>query len=153
MRQLESKIFKVLEQHIAKIGYELIGCEYIAQGSNSILRIYVDSDMGVSLDDCQKVIDYVDPLLDVEDIVQGKYNLEVSSPGENRPLFTHAQFAKYTGEIVHVRLKHALDGRRNFKGKLVSVDEKNIEVEIDSKLFNITFDSIDKANLVFVPSD
>ncbi len=150
MRQLESKIFNVLEQPIKQIGYELVGCEYIDQGGSSILRIYVDKDGGIGLADCQNVINFIDPLLDVEDIIQGKYNLEVSSPGENRPLFTIEQITRHIGEIIQIKLKVMQNGRRNFKGKLVNVDRQNIEMEIDNSKIKFIFDSIDKANLIFV---
>ena len=149
MKHLEYKIFGVLEKPISGIGYELIGCQYIVLGGQNLLRLYIDSDHGIGLEDCQKVMKFVNPVLDVEDIIRGKYNLEVSSPGENRQLFTLSQFKKYIGENIRVKLKDLQNGRRNFKGKLVEVDGNNIIIEVDEKKFTFIFEDIDKANLIF----
>jgi ribosome maturation factor RimP len=150
MKHLEYKIFNILEQPIEKIGYELTGCEYIVQGGYALLRIYIDSDKGIGLGDCQKVMKFVNPLLDVEDIIRGKYNLEVSSPGENRILFTLDHYKKYIGENIKVRLKELKNGRRNCKGRLVKVDGQDITIEVDQHKFSFAFEDVEKANLIFI---
>ena len=148
MKIIENKIFKLLEPHISNIGYELAGCEYIAQGRNTILKIFIDKDQGINLDDCKEVLKFVNPLLDVEDIIQGKYNLEISSPGANRPLSSIQHFKKYINNTVLVKMGTPINGRRNFKGELLSVTESSVKMLVDDKNVVLEFDLIDKANLV-----
>ncbi len=148
MKIFENKIFQLLDSPISKMGYELSGCEYIAQGRNSILRLYVDKEGGINLDDCKEVMTFVNPLLDVEDLIQGKYNLEISSPGENRPLFSIEHFKRYIGREIQVKLAIPRDGRRNFKGELMNVNEKEVTISVDGKDISLELEMIDKANLV-----
>lgn len=132
------------------MGFELWGIEYIPAGKHSTLRLYIEKDGGVNVDDCGDVSRQVSAILDVEDPISSAYNLEVSSPGLERQLFTPEQFARYVNEPVQVRTSMAVLGRKRFKGQMVNVTKEGIEVEVDSELYEIPFDLIDKANLVAV---
>jgi len=132
---------------ISAMGYELWGVEYIPQGKSSLLRIYIDKDSGITLDDCVRVSNQLAGVMDVNDPIRGHYALEVSSPGLDRPLFTLEQFERYLGSEVRLRLRTKLDGRRNFSGKIDEVRRGMIRIIDDGNVFSIQADDIDKANL------
>ena len=129
------------------MGYEFVGCRYIPQGAYSVIRVYIDKEGGVSLDDCGKVSAQMSAVLDVEDPIAGKYNLEVSSPGSDRPLYTLEHFTRFVGHNVAIHLRDLKDGRKNFKGKLISVTDNIISIDIDGEVFELNFDMIELADL------
>lgn len=147
-----SKRTEALEQIIAPaviaVGMELWGVEFISQGRHSVLRVYIDSEHGVSLDDCERVSHQVSGVLDVEDPIQSEYNLEVSSPGLDRPLFRFEQYAAFCGEQLKVRLRSAVGDRRNFTGLLVGADNDTLEFEVDGDSLSVPYDRVEKANLI-----
>lgn len=130
------------------LGYELWGVEYIAHGKQTVVRIYIDSANGVGVDDCAKVSRQVASVFDVEDPILGEYNLEVSSPGMERPLFTLPQFRQFIGEQVKIRLRSAFEGRRKFSGQLTGVEGEDVVVAVDEHEYLLPFEMIDKANVV-----
>lgn len=146
--RLEEKLEQLVKPTIESMGFELWGIEYIPAGKHSTLRLYIEKEGGVNVDDCGNVSYQVSAIFDVEDPISSAYNLEVSSPGLDRQLFTPEQFARYKGETVQVRSSLAVLGRKRFKGVMLNVDEEGIEVEVDSELYEIPFDLIEKANLV-----
>ena len=91
-----------------------------------MLRVYIDSENGVGVDDCAKVSRQVSGVLDVEDPISGEYTLEVSSPGMDRPLFKLSQYQDYIGHVVQLRLRMPFDGRRKFKGVLNGIEDEDI---------------------------
>ena len=133
---------------VASLGCELWGLEYLTQGRYTTLRIFIDAPAGVSLEDCEKVSRQVSSVMDVEDPIDGEYTLEVSSPGMDRPLYSVADYARYVGETVNVRLRMARDGRRRFKGKIVKVENDDVLIEVEGKEILMPVDAIDKANIV-----
>lgn len=135
---------------IEALGFELWGIELIAHARHTLLRIYIDSAAGITVDDCASVSRHAGSALDVADLIAGAYTLEVSSPGLDRPLFTQAQFERYCGQAVKVRLAYPVEGQRNCQGKLLKVDDDAIEVEHrqDARI-RLSFAAIKKANLVF----
>jgi len=135
---------------VEALGFEFWGLEYIAQGKNSVLRVFIDSPNGIHVDDCAQVSRQISGVMDVEDPITSEYNLEVSSPGVDRPLFTLEHFSRYVGEFVDVKLRYAFEGRRKFKGKLVGIeDDEDIVVHVDDHEYLLPIDAIDKANLIF----
>jgi len=149
------RIAELIRPAVTALGVELWGVEHIIQGRHSVLRIFIDKEGdGVTIDDCEKVSRQVSGIFDVEDPIAGEYNLEVSSPGMDRPLFEREQFARYVGSVVAIRLNSpltvgALSGRRKFKGEILQVDEDALSVQIDDKEVVLPFSAIDKANLVY----
>jgi ribosome maturation factor RimP len=112
------------------------------------LRLYIDHEDGIQLDDCTEVSHQVSALLDVEDLIQGHYNLEVSSPGLDRPLTSIKDYQRFTGEMVKIKTAMAINGRRNFKGRLCGVEADEIIIECDGQQFYLPLASIEKARLV-----
>lgn len=141
------ELVKLLEPTIEGLGYELSDLEAKFGGQNGFLRIFIDREDGVGLDDCEKVSRAVSALLDVEDPVPGQYNLEVSSPGADRTLTKPAHFERFTGEMVKVQTRFPIDGRRRFRGKLIAANEENIVLEVDGVTHTLTLATIDTARL------
>jgi ribosome maturation factor RimP len=146
-----SELQTVIEPTIIALGYELWGCEWVSLGKNTRqLRIYIDSQQGVNIDDCAKVSRQVSAIFDVEDLIQGSYSLEVSSPGLERPLFTLEQCRQFVGQPISVRLRVAKNGRRNFSGILDSVVDEAIALVLEDKAkYEILWRDVDKAHLKF----
>jgi ribosome maturation factor RimP len=142
------QINTILAPVVLALGYEFVGCEYITQGSEATLRVFIDKEGGVTLEDCSKVSRQLSAVLDVEEPIGGKYTFEVSSPGINRPLFTPAHFARFKGCKVKVRLIVPIDGRRNFTGNIVDVQDEFIVLDVEGEQFKLKFVTINKANLV-----
>jgi len=146
----EQQLIDMLKPVVEAMGYDFWGLEYIAQGKNSVLRIFIDGENGINVDDCAAVSRQVSGVMDVEDPISSEYNLEVSSPGLDRPIFTLEQFEKYVGEFVDVKLRYAFEGRRKFKGKLVGIEDgEDIVIHVDNHEYLLPIDSIDKANLIY----
>jgi len=144
----EQQLTELLSPTVAAAGFELLGIEFIRAGKHSTLRLYIDHPDGVNVDHCAIVSREVGAVLDVEDPIPNEYNLEVSSPGLDRPLFTPEHFAKVVGQKIEVKLAIPQDGRRKFKGLLTQIDEDMLVVEVDGKLYRLLMDNVDKANLV-----
>ncbi len=138
----------LLEPTVTALGYELLGCVYMAQGKGGLLRVYIDSGQGIMLADCEKVSRQISAVLDVEDPIASAYNLEVSSPGMNRPLFKLAHFQKVIGSMVNIRLHIPINKRRQFRGLLQDIADDILIIKIDEELFKLPFANIARANLL-----
>jgi ribosome maturation factor RimP len=131
------------------LGYELVGVELLSRDAGGhLLRVYIDTPAGVNLSDCENVSHQLSGVLDVEAPLRGEYALEVSSPGLDRPLFELAHFERFTGREARVRLRTALDGRRNFKGSIVRVGEDAVHMLVDGETVELPASAIDAARLV-----
>ncbi len=131
------------------MGYELVGVEFSGGSGHGTLRVYIDHEDGVNLDDCANISHQISAILDVEEPIQQAYNLEVSSPGLDRPLFKLEDYQRFIGQLVKIKMAIALSGRRNFKGVLQAVVEPNlIEIEVDGEVYQLPLADIGKANLV-----
>jgi ribosome maturation factor RimP len=141
---------ELLEPIVSSMNYEFVGLEYTAQGRHSILRVYIDTEKGVGVDDCADVSRQLSAVLDVEDPITNEYSLEISSPGLNRPLFKLYQYEQFIGEVVKFKtIRPQLDnGQRKFKGTIIAIKNNNIIFEIDDEPLSIEFVDIDKANIV-----
>ena len=148
MDRLEKKLNDMFEPVIESMAYELVGVELTGSGNGTILRIYIDAEKGITVDDCQAVSYQVSGILEVEDPLQSHYTLEVSSPGLDRPLVKPEHFEQFTGEVVKIRSTEAVLGRKNFKGILESFDGEYLYVAVDNEVYEIPFDIVEKANLV-----
>ncbi|WP_041599259.1 ribosome maturation factor RimP [Hahella chejuensis] len=141
-------LYQLLKPVVEGMGCDFWGMDYIAQGKRSLLRIYIDKESGVLVDDCEKVSRQISAILDVEDPIKGEYTLEVSSPGWDRPLFNVEQYKAYIGSIIEVRLQAPFNGRRKFKGLLAAVENDEIVLQVDAEEFIFPVETIDKANVV-----
>jgi ribosome maturation factor RimP len=143
------KVVALLEPHIERQGYELVSVDFRKGTRNSLLRLLVDKPGGgITLSDLEKLSPTLGDLLDVYDPVEGRYTMEVASPGVNRPLRKLEHFVAVQGERVKVRARQARDGQKTFTGKLVSVSESGIELddEASRKRQTIGFDEMSQAN-------
>ncbi len=144
---LRDTLVALLGPVVRDLGYVLWDLEYSPGRGNGFVRLYIDAEAGITLDDCERVSRAVSELLDAADPVPGQYTLEVSSPGLERPLRTAAHFAPYVGEVVFVEVVQPLDGRRRFKGPLRSAGAETIEVEVDGRRYALPITGIRKAHL------
>lgn len=138
----------LIEPSVVALGYQLWGIEMLSQGRHSMLRIYIDAEAGIDVEDCAKVSRQVSGILDVEDPISGEYTLEVSSPGMDRPLFTLEQYQAYVGHVVQLKLRMPFDGRRKFKGVLNGIEDEDIVLVVDQDEYLLPIDHIEKANIV-----
>jgi ribosome maturation factor RimP len=143
-----AELARLLEPTVEGLGYELADLELRVGGKNGVVRIFIDRPEGVGLGDCEAVSRQVSALLDVEDPVPGHYVLEVSSPGLDRKLTKPAHFQRFVGQEVRVQMRFPVDGRRRFRGKLLSAGEKTVEVEVDGVSQSLPMATIDSARLV-----
>lgn len=148
MAKFEHKLTEMLRPAVEEVGKELLGVEFISAGNQSVLRLFIDHENGINVDDCAEVSRQVGAILDVEDPISSEYNLEVSSPGVDRPLFDLAHFQAVIGETINVKISLPLNGRRKFKGKLEAIENDTLIVVVDGQDFELVFSNIDKANLV-----
>lgn len=144
----EVKLTEIIESALKVLDLELVGCEMHSQSGRSLLRIYIENEKGVSIDDCERASRQISALLDVEDPFSGQYNLEVSSPGLNRPLFKKEHYERFCTKRVKIRLHALREGRRNFEGIIKAVEGDNVLVVVDDETFELPIDEIEKANLV-----
>ena len=133
---------------VTGLGYEFVGAEFGRAEGGQTLRVYIDAADGIDVDDCAEVSRQLDVVLDVEDVVPGAYTLEVSSPGVDRPLFDEAQFGAQLGEEVRVRLLGGVDGRRNYKGRLVTVGGGTVTLEVDGAEHVLPLADVEQAYLI-----
>lgn len=138
----------LLEPVVTGLGYQFWGVEYIARGKHSLLRVYIDHEDGINVDQCAEVSHQVSAVMDVEDPISQNYTLEVSSPGMDRPLFTLEQFAAYVGQRIDVRLRAPFEGRRKFKGVLTAIEDGDICITLDGSDYLLPLESIEMARLV-----
>jgi len=143
----EQQITDMLEATIEALGFDLWGVEYLSQGRHSLVRIYIDAQKGISVDDCAAVSSQVGSVFDVEDPISGEYTLEVSSPGMDRLLFRLDQYAGYIGEKVELRLRSAFEGRRKFKGILKGIEGDDVVIQVDDHEYLLPHSAVEKARV------
>jgi ribosome maturation factor RimP len=149
MRQDLKTLRRMLAAVVETMGYELVGVEFHDHGDHALLRIYIDSETGIGLDDCQRVSHQLSGILDVEEPVAGRYTLEVSSPGLDRPLFEAAHFDRFAGSEVRIQLRELLDGRRKLVGRLLGMRDDNVAImDSEGREWRVPLERIEKARLV-----
>ena len=148
LAKFEQKLTEMLRPSVELLGKELLGVEFISAGNHSVLRLFIDHENGINVDDCAEVSRQASAILDVEDPISTEYNLEVSSPGLDRPLFDLSQFEAVIGETVEIRLSIPLNGRRKFKGLLEAIEGVTLFVVVDGETYELPHTNVDKANLV-----
>lgn len=150
-----SRVSVIADQILLTMGLELVDVEYKREQAGWVLRLYIDKPGGVGLDECSKVSRELSGVLDVEDFIKGRYNLEVSSPGLNRPLKTETDFARNCGRLVKVRTFEAIqddagNSRKTFLGELVGIEDGVIIITLkEGPTARIPLEKAAKANLEF----
>ncbi|MBK1644747.1 ribosome maturation factor RimP [Thiocapsa imhoffii] len=149
MEPAESRLNRIAHGVVASLGYELVGVEHLQRGGGQVtLRVYIDHERGIGLDDCAAVSEQLSAVLDVEDPLQGQYDLEISSPGLDRPLVFPAHFERFAGSRAKVRLSEKIAGRRTLEGVLIGCDGTVVNLEVDGHPWAIPLDRIENARLV-----
>ncbi len=164
MKQAPEHLVNLIEPIVEGLGYECVGIEYNPHPKHGLLRIYIDSENGILVEDCTKVSHQISGVMDVEDPILGNYHLEISSPGEDRPFFKVSQFERYIGSTVLVHLFKAIDGRRKITGLIEKVEGDIITLRQGSpecsrraqdgrlqeggQVFEVPFIAMSKARLV-----
>ena len=145
----EQRIIELLTPAIAALDLECLGVEYAPHAHNNLLRVYIEApERAVTVDDCERASREIAAVLDVEDPIQSRYTLEVSSPGLDRPLFTAEQVARHIGEVGKFTLALPQDGRRRVQGRIEAVDGEQITIDVDGNPVLADFGNVAKARLV-----
>jgi ribosome maturation factor RimP len=148
MRQNVTHLWDLFEPVVNGMGYELVEIEYLPNPKHGVVRLFIDKDSGIQVEDCTAVSKQISAVIDVEDPIPGHFNLEVSSPGMDRPLRRADDFKNYRGEVVKIKTSMAFEGQRNFKGRLKGLEDDLVVVECDDKEVRLPITAIDKARLV-----
>lgn len=144
MSRVASTLSDQLSSIVSAMGYEFVG----AQLHGGTLQIFIDKEQGVGIEDCSRVSRQISAMLDVEDPIQGRYTLEVSSPGLDRPLFELTHYTKQLGKRIKVHLQAPIHNRRKFVGELLRTDDNNIHLLVDNEEMVLPFSDIEKANVI-----
>ena len=146
-KEIVDRVRAIADPIISDEGMELVDVEYRRESRGWVLRLYLDKEGGVTLDDCTRISQEVGRSLDVEDFIQIPYALEVSSPGLSRPLKSEKDFMKYRHSLIKVKTLDPIQNRRQFKGRLLGVSANQIEMEVEGEIFEIPLSNMAKANL------
>lgn len=144
---LRDQLGELLAPVVAGLGYELWELEFAPRAGGGLLRLYIDSDVGISLEDCERVSRAVSEALDAADPIPGHYTLEVSSPGLDRVLRTQSHFERFAGERVKLEMMQPVEGRKRFAGRVIKVAAGEITLELEGGAVTLPIDEIHKARL------
>jgi len=148
MIDIVTRVEAILRKAVLAKGLELVHIEYQPQKSTSLLRIYIDKQSGVNLEDCEQISKYAGVLLDVEDLIPNNYTLEVSSPGIERPLFRRGDYERFVGKEIRLMTNEKVDNRKKFIGFIQNFAKDILRLECNETTYAIPFGMIKKANLV-----
>jgi len=148
LRRDLTHLWELFEPVVNGMGFDLIEIEHFPNPKHGVLRLYIDKPEGVVIEDCSAVSHQVSALIDVEEPVSGQFNLEVSSPGLDRPLRRLKDFQRFVGSQVKIKTVMPLDGQRNFKGRLLQADEEVLVIETDTEELSLPMNAIEKARIV-----
>ena len=141
-------VIELIEPSLLAKGIELVDVEFKKEGKNWVLRVFIDKEGGVTLEDCQKISSLVGDLIEVEEVIEPAYTMEVSSPGLNRVLKKEKDFIRFSGKKICVQCHAPLNGRKKFTGILKDFKNQSIRLEVDGQLQIISINRVAKANLV-----
>ncbi len=143
------KVASLAVPALEEMGMELVSLEYRKEGSGWVLRLFIDRDGGVTLDDCADASRVVEAFLDAADIIPHEYSLEVSSPGLNRPLKKDVDFRRFIGKTAKIKTFEIIDGSRNFKGRIEGCEDNIVLLNVDGTIHHIPLKKIAKANIEY----
>lgn len=147
---IEEKATNLAEPVVESHGMELVDVEFRQEPTGWVLRVFVDKEGGVNLDDCSLISREVGLVIEVEELIEQHYTLEVSSPGLTRRIKKLEDFDRFKGRFIKVKCYEAVDGSKKMTGKLLGIDGDNVILEKDAKELKILYKNIAKANLEFV---
>lgn len=144
---IDEELVRIVEPVLEKMGLELVELELKREAGGRVLRIFVDSPVGVDVDTCADASNAIGAALDRRDPIEGAYSLEVSSPGIERPLTKPEHFARSKGEKAKVKTAEPIGGRRDFTGVIVDADDEGFVIEVDGTETRVEYDKVVKARL------
>jgi ribosome maturation factor RimP len=148
-QSIAKQVGSLVEPILEEMGYELVDVEYVSSFGRWILRLFVDKEGGVTIGDCAHITEELGDLIDVKEFIRHEYNLEVSSPGLDRPLRKEKDLSRALGKKVKVRMATPLDGRRNFTGVLLRYGDGTLRIEVDGQEVALSWPDVEKANLIY----
>lgn len=143
------KVRSLVQPVLLELKLELVEARFVTEHGQPTLRLLIDREGGVTVGDCQKVSRDVETLLEVEGAVLGRYLLEVSSPGLDRPLVKASDYVTFAGKMVAIKTREPINGRRNYKGILQGLTEEDVLILIDGQEYRVPLHLIERAHLVF----
>ena len=146
MNEIEEKLLKALEEVVSTKGMRIVNINISNSSSSPSIKIIIDAARGIGVDDCSFTSRLADDLIKINGYFDD-YDIEVSSPGINRQLFSVTDFILYKGFIVKIKLKSGISNQKNFIGKIKDIDEENIKIELDDSEIMINFKNVKKANI------
>ena len=146
--RIQQEIYKIAERVTSSKGLEVVDVELRGGPRNGVLRIFIDSPEGITHMDCEEVSREIGPILDVEDLMPGPYRLEVSSPGLDRKLMKQSDYERFAGKKARIKLRHPMEGRKQFTGRLRGCIEGAVTVESAGNLMQFRLEDIQQARLV-----
>lgn len=149
MANIEQKIEELIQKKVAKLGYELYDIEYVKEGKEYYLRIYIDKPDGIDLEDCEKVSNGINEMIDTADLIDKQYFLEVSSPGIERKLTRDKHLKDNIGKNVEVKLFKSLQNTKRLEGVLKKYDTNNLKIEIENNEIEIDRKNISTIRLIY----
>lgn len=141
MANIENKVNDLLKDKINSLGYDLYDVEYVKVGKDYFLRIYIDKETGIDLNDCEKVSNEINVILDEKDLIKDQYFLEVSSPGIERILRKDEHLNANIGKTIEIKLFKPIEKQKQYIGELVSFNDEKIDIKIEDVI------SIDRKNI------
>lgn len=148
--KIKATVEQMVTPYLEENGFELVDVEYVKEGSNWFLRVFVDKDGGIDIDDCGRISEYLSEKLDENDPIPSAYFLEVSSPGAERPLKKAEDVSKAIGKDVFVTTYEPVDGLKEFEGRLLSFDGGEMVVEVGKKRHAIPYSKVASARLAII---
>ena len=148
-KNIESKVQELIENEITDIGYELYDVEYLKEGRDFYLRIYINSKNGIGIEDCEKVNNVIDPILDEKDFIKDQYFLEVSSVGLERNLRKEKHFKEAIGENIEIKLYKKINNTKTIEGKLENFENGILKIENQGEILDINIKDIASAKVIF----
>lgn len=141
------EIWKLVEPELAQLGYELVEVEIGRMGRSPLLRLFIDKEEGITLDDCTAATQFLDPVLDEHNVMDGNYVLEMSSPGIDRPVRRPRDIERFAGEPVKITTYTAVEGRKRFHGTLTGYADGMVQLQCGDRQYDLHLENIKKAHL------
>lgn len=148
MTTLSDKIADLIKPSIEALGFEFWGLVYQVYDRRNVLRVFIEAEKGIAIDDCEQVSRQISSVLDAESLIANAYVLEVSSPGVDRLLFKPAHYQRYLNQEIKVKLYEPIEGQRSFVGKIIKVDADQVELATTTKNITLPFTKIQSAQVV-----
>ncbi|NWF92021.1 MAG: ribosome maturation factor RimP [Syntrophaceae bacterium] len=146
-KEIVERVRQMADPILASEGMDLVEIEYRRESRGWVLRLYIDKEAGVTVEDCSRISQELGRSLDVEDFISTPYTLEVSSPGLTRPLKNEKDFVRYRNRLIRVRTFDPIENQRQFKGRLLGLSDNRIEIEVQGRILQIPMANVAKANL------